>query len=454
MMTDTPESRRLARRIVAQAQSGEQVEVCAGSAVRTEVRVHGGAVESLTVAESRGVGVRVVRDGREGLAHAGTFAPDVIDELLAEARDNLEFAEPDDRVGLAEPDGVPAVDIDPWDHRVETTPVDDKVALALELEAATRAVDARVRGVRTSIYADTRAESAIVSTSGIDGWDRGASASVSTSALIDDPAGSTRTGGAVDAAAAPQDLDIEMVARAAVQRGVQLIGAGPPSTGRPTVVLEPRFAATVLGIVAGMLSGERVVKGRSPFGDRVGEAVAMTGLTLFDDPIDPESLSASAFDGEGLACRRVPLITDGVLDGFLHDSRSARGLGVASTGSALRSVRGMPSPGHRSLRVAPGHGDLASFIAGIDDGLLIASLQGLHSGVNPVSGDLSVGVEGVMIRNGELAEPICEGTLAGAIPRLLHDIVAVGADLERQPGGTFVSSLMIEGLTLGGGSGS
>ena len=84
--------------------------------------------------------------------------------------------------------------------------------------------------------------------------------------------------------------------------------------------------------------------------------------------------------------------------------------------------------------------------------LWIASLQGLHSGVNAVSGDLSVGVEGVMIRDGELAEPVREGTLAGAIPRLLHDIVAVGADLERLPGGALVPSLMVEGLTLGGGS--
>ncbi|MEM9200359.1 MAG: TldD/PmbA family protein [Actinomycetota bacterium] len=453
-MSKPAESQELARRLVAQAQVGEHVEVCAGSSVRTEVRVHGGEVESLTVAESRGVGVRVIRNGREGFAHAGTFDGDVVGELLAEARDNLDFAEPDDRVGLAEPDGVAAAEIDPWDDRLDAMSVDDKVALAIELEAATRAADERVRGVRTSIYVDARGESAIVSTAGIDGWDRGASASISTSALIDDPSGATRTGGAVDAAAAPQDLDVEKVARLAVERGVQLLGAGPPETGRPIVVLEPRFAATVLGIVAGMLSGERVVKGRTPFGDRVGQAIATPSLTMLDDPIDPDSLSASAFDGEGLACRRVPLITDGVLDGFLHDSRSARGLGAASTGSALRSVRGMPSPGYRSLRVAPGEGDLDSFIADIDHGLLVASLQGLHSGVNAVSGDLSVGVEGVMIRNGELAEPVREGTLAGALPRLLLDIVAVGADLERQPGGTLVPSLMIEGLTLGGGPGA
>ncbi len=440
----------LARSIVADAQRGESVEVCAGSAVRTEVRVHGGAVESLTVAESMGVGVRVIRNGREGVAHAGSFDPDVVRSLLAEARDNASFAQPDDRVGFAAPDGVDPVDIDPWDDRVGQTSVDDKVDMALALEAATRAADPRVRGVRASIYADTRAESAIVNSLGIDRWDRGSSVSMSTSALLDDVGGGTRTGSAVDAAVAPEEIDTAALAARAVERGVQLLGARRPLSGRPLVVLEPRFAATVLGIVASMLSGERVVKGRTPFGDRLGSPVAAPTLTMFDEPTDPRSLGASAIDGEGLACRRVPLVSAGVLDGFLHDSRSARGLGVVSTGSALRSVRGTPSPGFRSLNVAPGEGSLESLIGGIDDGLLVCSLQGLHSGVNAVSGDLSVGVEGVRIRNGELADPIREATLAGAIPRMLLDIVSVGADLERQPSGAFVPSVVLDGLALGG----
>ena len=258
---------------------------------------------------------------------------------------------------------------------------------------------------------------------------------------------------AVDAARGPVGLDVEKVADLAVSRGLQLLGAIAPTTGRPTVVLEPRFAATVLGLVADMLSGERVVKGRTPFADRVDDIIAAELLTMFDDPTDPSSLAAAAFDGEGLACRRVPLISAGRLDGFLHDTRSAKGLQTTSTGSALRSVRGGPSPGHRALHVAPGQGAIDEFISSIDDGLLVASLQGLHSGVNAVSGDLSVGVEGVRIRDGVLAEPIREGTLAGAIPRMLLDITAVGEDLEHQPGGSLVPSLVIEGLTLGGGAG-
>jgi PmbA protein len=268
--------------------------------------------------------------------------------------------------------------------------------------------------------------------------------------LIDDVDGGTRTGSAVDASQSPLDLDPQMVADRAVQRGLQLLDARQPITGRPSVVFEPRFAATVLGLVAAMLAGDRVVKGRTPFADRVGQQIAATLLTMFDDPTDAASLGASATDGEGLACRRVPLVSNGVLDGFLHDCHTARVAGSASTGSALRSVRGTPSPGFRALHVSPGRGDLASFIADIDDGLLVAGLQGLHSGVNPVSGDLSVGVEGIRIRDGVLAEPIREATLAGAIPRMLLDITRIGDDLERLPGGSHVPSIVLDGLTLGG----
>ncbi|MDW3217448.1 MAG: TldD/PmbA family protein [Acidimicrobiales bacterium] len=448
-MTDLNE---LARSILAGAAGDESVEVCVGRAVETEVRVHGAAVESLTVAESHGIGVRVVVDGREGIAHAGSFDDDVVRTLLHEARDNAGFAEPDDRVGLARPDGVAVVAVDRWDRAVETTSTDDKIALALELEAAVTAADERVRGVRAAIYGDTRSETAVVNTHGIDAHTSATMASISTSVLVDDIDGGTRTGGAVDAARGPTALDVAKVADLAVARGLQLLGAGPPTTGRPLVVLEPRFAATILALVAGMLSGERVVKGRTPFADRIGDAVAAGALTLYDDPTDAASLGAAATDGEGLACRRVPLISGGSLDGYLHDTRSARGLGTSSTGSALRAVRGTPGPGHRSLHAAPGDGGLDEFIAGIADGLLVASLQGLHSGVNAVSGDFSVGVEGVRIRDGALAEPIREATLAGAIPRMLLDIESVGADLETQPGGAIVPSLVLAGLTLGGGA--
>ena len=209
-------------------------------------------------------------------------------------------------------------------------------------------------------------------------------------------------------------------------------------------------AVTVIGLVAGTLTGDRVLKGRSPFVDRVGENVATAALTFVDDPTDPASLGAESHDGEGLACRRVPLVEDGVLQGFLHDSYTGRRSGKGSTGSAVRGTRGLPSPGLQALAVRPGSGTLDELIADVDHGLLVFSLAGLHSGVNPVSGDFSVGVEGRMIRNGQLAEPVNECTIASTLQRLLLDIKAIGSELVHLPSGVSTPPVVVGDVSLSG----
>ena len=92
-----------------------------------------------------------------------------------------------------------------------------------------------------------------------------------------------------------------------------------------------------------------MLKGRSPFVDRVGETVASPALTLIDDPTRDESIGAEQYDGEGLACRANPLIIDGVLQGFLHDRYTGRRSGTASTGSAIRGARSLPGVGAQLL---------------------------------------------------------------------------------------------------------
>jgi PmbA protein len=143
-------------------------------------------------------------------------------------------------------------------------------------------------------------------------------------------------------------------------------------------------------------------------------------------------------------------VTDGVLDGFLHDSYTGRRSGEGSTGSAVRGTRGLPSPGLHALEVQPGDGSLEDFIAGSDLGLLVFNLAGLHSGVNPVSGDFSVGVTGRMIRDGELAEPVSECTVGSTLQRLLLDLTRVGADVAHLPTGVSTPSLVISDVALSG----
>ncbi|NNE73511.1 MAG: TldD/PmbA family protein, partial [Acidimicrobiales bacterium] len=216
------------------------------------------------------------------------------------------------------------------------------------------------------------------------------------------------------------------------------------------VVLDPFVTAQFLGIIGATMSGEMVLKGRSLFADRLGEAVASPLITLVDDPTNPQAFTATESDGEGLATRRNVLIEDGVLSKFVHNTYTARRMGTASTGSAVRGYSSTPGVGCMALALHPGTQSQAELVAGIDDGLLVQGVAGLHSGVNPVSGDFSTGAEGLRIRNGVTAEPVREVTIASTLQRMLQDVQAVGADLEWLPMSAAGVSLVVADLTMSG----
>ena len=439
----------IAARVADQAGPGEQVEAYVSAGTNTSVEAYEGEIESLTQAGASGIGIRVIKDGRTGFAWATSHDDDIVAETLAEARDNRPFAEPDEFAGLAEPDGVEAATLDLYRDQVLSTPVDDKVALAIELERMVRAADPRVRGVRSASYSDGEGAFAVATSTGIRAGGRATTAYVSVSALADDGDASVIAGG-YSIGRAPEDISLQEAADDALERLLAKIGSTKPESGEVTLILEPRLTATVLGIISGMLGGETVAKGRSPFAHRIGEQIGSPLLTIVDDPTNPASLGAESHDDEGLATRRVPLLRAGVLEGFLHNTYSARRAGTTSTASAARGFSSRPGISARALTVEPGSGDLESLLASVDDGVLASSLGGLHSGVNPVSGDFSVSVEGLRVRDGGRAEPIKEATLASTLQRLLLDVSHVGADVEWQPSGTGGVTLLIPGVTLSG----
>ena len=202
---------------------------------------------------------------------------------------------------------------------------------------------------------------------------------------------------------------------------------------------------------AALLNGEAVVKGRSLFRDRIGETVAAPFVTLVDDPTNPKAYTATDVDGEGLAARRNVLIDDGVLRQFVHNSYSARRAGTVSTGNATRGgFAGTPGVGCLALSLAPGSRTQQELIADVDDGLLVQQMQGLHSGVNPISGDFSTGAAGLLITNGTVGAPVREITIASTLQRMLLDIVEVGGDLEWLPMRSAGMSLVIRDVTMSG----
>jgi PmbA protein len=449
-MTDrSGELLAIADRVVALAQAGEQVEAYVSRSLSTDVRVYEGEVEHFVSAQSEGIGIRVIRDGRTGTSYAGTLDPAVIADVLAEARDNLGYGEVDQWSGLAEPDGVAVTPQVLWSERLESVPTARKIELAKELERLARAADSRVR-VDDSNYSDSFGEAAVATTTGIrvSGRENGCYLSVGT--LADD-GDETQTGFGFSVGRDVDELDIEKAAREAADRATRLLGATKPASRRVTVVLDPFVTAQFLGIIGGTLNGDSVVKGRSLFANRLGDQVASPLVTLVDDPTNPLAYTATDIDGEGLAARRNVLIDRGTLGMFVQSSYSARRMGVATTGNGTRGgYAGSPGAGCLALQVVPGTRSQAEIVAGIDDGILIQQVQGLHSGVNPVSGDFSTGAAGITIANGTLGAPVREFTIASTLQKMLLDIAEVGGDLEWLPMRATGVSLVIHDVTMSG----
>ena len=439
----------LGDRVVARANPGEQIEVVLVHAAETEVRAWEGEVESFASATAHGVGIRVVTDGRQGFAHAGSHDEAVVAETLAAARDNAAFGTPDEHLGVAVPDGVAVPEMDLYRPELAAVTPERKIDMALELERAVRAGDRRICGVESADYVDALSVGAVVTTSGIRSIGRDSSCYLSVYSLASD-GDDTQTGFGFSVGRSVGDLDLQQAADDAVERAVRLLGAGKPETERTTVVFDPWVTAQFLGIVGSTLSGEAVLKRRSLFADRLGETVASPLFSLVDDPTDPTAFGAGESDGEGLATRRNELVIDGVLQRFLHNSYTGRRSGGASTGSAVRGYAGTPGVGCMALVAAPGSSPPADLIAGIGSGVLVQGVSGLHSGVNPVSGDFSTGAEGLRIRDGELAEPIREFTVASTLQRMLLDVVAVGDDLTWLPMTAAGVTLVVDDVTVSG----
>ena len=445
----------LAEAVVGGAHSGEQLEVYVARGHDTEIRAYDGQIESLSSATSSGVGVRVLLDGGEegnrlGFAWAGSLEDDVVAVAVAEARDNAAYATPDPSVALAAPDGVSAAELDLWDPTLEKTPTDSKVDIALALERQVRGADPRIRQVSSADYGDQRIEVALASTTGIRSFTRRTSVFLSVSAIAGEGS-DTQTGSGFSVGRGPSDLDPERAALDAVERSTRMLGAEKAASGRCTVVFDPRVVSTLLSVISGALSGEAVVKGRSFFAGRVGEQVATPTVTMVDDPTDPDAFGAARYDAEGLACRKNALVQGGVLAGFLYDTVSGRRAGRVSTGSAVRGgFAGTPGPGCRALVLEPGSLDQAGLLAAVGEGLFVQSVTGMHSGVNPVSGDFSVGAEGLMIRGGTLAEPVREVTVASTLQRMLQSILHIGSDIEWLPGIAAGQTLAVGDMQLSG----
>jgi PmbA protein len=435
----------------AQMQGLRDVEVYAERSSSRRIKVYRQEVEQLTAAVRRGLGVRVFRDGAVGHAYTSDLSDGALDDLVRRAADNAAVSDSDEFSVLPSPGGEPAA-VQLFDERLAAATDERRIEMAMTVEAAALAADSRVKTVEDTMFADGDGEVFIASSAGVRGSYRANQCYAFAYALAEQD-GKIETGYSYTVGRALEDLDPQGCGREAAERACRLLGAHKCPSMIAPVVLDPFVAAAFFGVLSSALTADAVQKGRSLFAGREGQQVAAALVQLDDDGTLPEGLDSAPFDGEGTPCRRTSLIGQGgVLQGFLYDSYTARKAGRRSTGNGLRaSYSGLPGVHSTNLVVSGPVTPVTEILAGIERGVLVTDAVGVHSGANPISGEFSVGISGILIEKGRLTTPVHEVTLAGDIIGMLSKVQALGDDARWVPSGSILTpSVMIADMAVSG----
>jgi PmbA protein len=443
----------LADRILADALHGGANEAEAFFAHGRELTVKAfeGEVEALTSAESQGVGVRVFRDSRMGFAYTSDLTTTGLERVVAEALDACRYNEPDEHNGLPELaglDDMPGLVASDFDARS----VEDRVAMALELERLTVAQHPAVKRASVAAYTDERGRAELYNTRGLRGAYEATVAYAYVEAIAEQGE-EMQSGFSYTYGRSASALDLAACAAEAADRGARLLGASQVPSRTVPVLFEPWAAAELLGTLASSISAEAVQKGRSLLAGRLGETVASPCITVIDDGRRADGIASRPWDGEGVSTQRTVIIDGGVLRSYLHNTYTARRDGTArSTGNASRgSHKSTPELAPSNLVLVPGEESGEALLRRMGDGVLISDVHGLHT-VNPVTGEFSLGINGFLVADGQRGAPVREMTVAGTILGLLQAVEAVGSDLRFMVGGGFVGapSLLVREMTLSG----
>lgn len=405
-----------------------------------------GALERLERAESGDVGLRVLIGRRQAFVSSSDRSKAALAELVGRAVAMARAVPEDPYCGLADPADLardfPDLDVcDPGEPSAETL-----IGMVRAAEDAARAVS----GVTNSEGAEAgwgRSGVAIVASNGFAHSYAVTSSSVSVSVLAGDNASGMERDYDYSSAVFLADLRApEEIGHEAGRRAVRRLGARKVATKQVPVIYDPRVARGLVSSLAGAINGAGVARGTSFLKDRLGKPVFGRGVRIIDDPHRPRGLRSRPCDGEGIATRRLAVVEDGVLTSWLLDLRSARQLGMRSTGHASRGTSSPPSPSASNLYLGAGHVTPAEMIHDIPEGFYVTDLSG--QGVNGVTGDYSRGASGFWIKGGELAFPVNEVTVAGNLKDMFLNLTPA-SDLELRHG-IDAPTCRIDGLTVAG----
>lgn len=417
--------------------SAAEAEVNLGFGQNVSVRMS--ETETIEYNRDKGVSVSVYFGQQKGHASTSDLSPQALQDTVAAACNIARYTAKDEFCGLANADlmatHIPDLDLHhPWDISV-----DSAIELAKVCEAEALSVDARITNSEGAAISTYEGMFAYANTHGFNAGYASSRHSLSCSVIADDGQDNMQRDYWYSTARSSDDLEsAEYVGRLAGERTVRRLGSQRIKTAQVPVMFDASLSSGLISHLISAISGGSLYRKSSFLLDSLGKQIMSPLVTIEEQPHLLRGLGSSPFDNEGVATHSRTLVKDGVLQGYVLSSYSARKLGMQSTGNA---------GGNHNLIVSHGSLDFNGMLKAMDTGLLVTELLG--HGINMVTGDYSRGAAGFWVEKGVIVHAVEEITIAGNLAEMFKHIIAIGNDVLVQ-GSKQVGSVLIEGMTVAG----
>lgn len=416
------------------------------------VKIFKGEVDNYSVADESGLAFRGLYNGKMGYAFTEKVDDTSLDILIEEAKGNAMIIEDEDEVEIFSGSDKYS-EFDGYTKELEEFTPEKKIQFAKELEEQAFALDKRIVAVNYCLMASGEGEKIIINNKGLEKRAKDNLAYCYLSVVVKEGE-AIKTGAKFVASTKLSDFNAKEIAEKAVSEAVSMLGAETVKSKTYPVIFRNDAANTMLDTFSSIFSGENVQKDLSLLKGKIGESIAAEKITIIDDPLMQGGLASSPFDAEGVATYTKEIVSKGKLTTLFHNLKTAKKDKVQSTGNAHKSsFKGSVGISPSNMYISPGDKTYDQLVEGIEEGLVITDLQGLHSGANTVSGDFSLAAQGYLIVQGKIVRPVDQITIAGNFYEVLKDIEEVGNDLEfgLPSTGNFGSpSLKIKGIAISG----
>ncbi|MBS1809009.1 MAG: TldD/PmbA family protein [Acidobacteria bacterium] len=427
-----------------------EAEVIALESNEFSVDIRLGEVETLEESASRGLGLRVIYEGRQASASTSDIQEKSLEKLVADAVEMARYTSVDEAAVLPSREELlreSETDLQLYDEAIAALPTERKIEIAQACEAAARTYDPRITNSEGARCSTTLGKMLLVTSSGFTGEYRGSNCGLMVAPIARD-GDQMQLGGWGDRQRWLSKLDSpEEIGNEAARRALDKLGARKIATQEVPIVFDASMAAELLSSLFEAVSGESVFRRASFLVGKLDEMIAAPALTVIDDGCLPGAVGSRPFDGEGLPTRRTAVIENGVLRSYLLNTYTARKLGLRSTANAMRGLTGAPSVGVTNFYIAAGETPPEEIIASVKNGFYVTEQIGF--GFNPVTGDYSRGASGRWIENGRLTSAVEEVTIAGNFREILRGIEMIGNDL-RFRGNLAAPTLKINKMMVSG----